>query len=124
MPRTTITVQDGGANASLDNLAWTAADQTNGMDYDNSDGKVLVLSRNTNAAARTITANSVSAGPYQRTGNKTISLAAVTGVSTGGPYTPDGFNQSTGKVNIDPSANAVSNDFQIACIRMNLIRPY
>lgn len=101
MPRTALTVQSLGLNGQL-NATMTAADATNGMAFVN-DGQTVLVVRNTDASAKTVTVKSVP-DEWGRSGDVTCVVAA-SGVGILGPFTPAIFNQSDGTINVDFSAS-------------------
>ena len=107
-----------GNGKEVDSLVWTDAQAGSGdMDFPN-DGRTILITRNTNAATRTLTITSV-ADPYGRTGDTVCNLAALTGVATAGPFPAPLFNVgATGRVAVVPSNSAAASDFQVAAIRL------
>lgn len=81
MARTPITVNVLPKNGSLEAVTWTPADATNNHSYPDA-GDTILLCRNADAAAKTVTVVSV-ADPYLgRTGDKAMNVpAAVAGAS-------------------------------------------
>lgn len=101
MARTTATVQDMGLGA-LQLLTEVAADQANGNDFVNDGNTILVVSNEDGSTASTVTVG-VNTDRYGRT--KTLSLSCPAGrVLVAGPFAPEVFNTSAGKVNVDFSS--------------------
>ncbi len=112
IPLTRLPRNGGG----VDNIAFTAGDAANGMQFDN-DGKVILLVLNADNAQHTVTVESVK----DRTGrvdNKLVTIAAAAGALSGassyGPFKPGLFNQAGGtKVFLDLS----SANLKLAAVR-------
>ncbi len=104
MPRTQIPLQEVGVNgAGIDNITFTAADAANEMYFDNTSGKVLLVAKCTDGTQKTATILSV-ADKLGRTGDKTVTTPATTGLSVYGPFPAEGFNQGgadIGRVHVD-----------------------
>lgn len=93
MPRTAIPVTEvpfsGGASPS-----FVAADAANGMMYPNT-GNVILIVRNTDTAAHTVSVQSAS-DEYGRTVTKQVSVASGGGLAVLGPFRPEAFAQKSG----------------------------
>jgi hypothetical protein len=105
MPRVVIPLQElGSFGGGDDDIAFTAADAANDHYFDNSSGKVLLVMKCSDGTQKTATVVSV-ADPYGRTGDKTITCPATTGLSIYGPFPPELFNQrgsgELGRVHVD-----------------------
>jgi hypothetical protein len=96
MARTAITVQNIAADVAKNPVAWTAADQANGMQVA-IDGFTLLLFQNSDASAHVATVVSV-ADIFGRTGDLAINVPAITGAVPGtamtGLLTPQNWWQS------------------------------
>lgn len=103
MARTQIPVQVlGTRGGGDDDVAGTAADSANDHYFLNS-GRELLIMRNTDAAPKTATVVSVT-DRNGRTGDKTITCPATTGLSIYGPFPPALFSQrgaDRGRVHVD-----------------------
>lgn len=105
MPRVVIPLQEIGANGSgIDSISFTAADAANDHYFDNTSEQVLLLVKCTDATPKVTSGMSV-ADILGRTGDKTITTPATTGLSIYGPFPAGGFNQrgaaDLGKVFVD-----------------------
>lgn len=103
MARTQLPVLVMGKNGGgLDSVTFTNGDAANDHYFLNS-GRELVIMRNTNGTPKTATVVSV-ADRHGRSGDKTITCPATTGVSIYGPFAPSLFGQrgtDRGRVHID-----------------------
>jgi hypothetical protein len=106
MARVNIPLQTPAVNGGAQNtVAWTAANASLGMYFDNSSGHVALLVRNDAVGANsTITIKSV-ADPYGRSKDTTITCpaaaAGIPGISALNVLAPVRFNQSDGSVNVN-----------------------
>lgn len=108
MPRVEIPLQDPGQNGKIDELTWTAGDAANDHYFDNSSGRVVLLVRNDDTSAKTITVVSV-ADPYGRTSDHSMSVDATGGGASQVAFVPflpaTAWNQrgagDLGRVHID-----------------------
>lgn len=103
MTRVAIPVQVMGRNGGgIDNVTGTAADAANDHYFLNS-GRELLVMRCTDGTQKVATVVSV-ADAHGRTGDKTITCPATTGLSIYGPFAPGLFGQrgaDRGKVHVD-----------------------
>lgn len=116
MSRVQIPLQVLGANGGGDDdVTFTAGDAANDHYFDNTSEQVLLIMKNTNGSSKTATVISV-ADPFGRTGDKTVTCPATTGISVYGPFKAALFNQTTGYVHVDlTDATNVS----FACVQYN-----
>lgn len=99
---------------SGDSKSFVAADVAG--DQVANDGKVLLYFRNTNAAPRVVTVNSVRPCDQGVDHNETITVAATTGDELAGPYDPARFTDpATGM--LAWTYDAVTN-LTVACVRI------
>ena len=113
MARTALTPIDAPASYATGGaaLTWTAADPTNKNEVILT-GREILLARNDDAAAQTVTVHSVG-DPYSRTGDASREIAAGEyGVFQMFPTC--GWQQSNGKLNID----AASANVKFAVLRL------
>ena len=112
MPRTNIPIQIKPANGGeIDVVAFTAADQANGMEFVN-DGRTTLMVLNGDASPHTATIASIKCS-HGRLGDATIVVTAGD-QGDGGPYPTDLFQQSGGLVHVDFDADT---SVTVACIR-------
>lgn len=109
MARTALTPQSlPGSTPSLPlaadsaDITWTAADNVNGNDVPHT-GREIVLVRNDNVGAQTVTITSV-ADPYNRTGDITTYSVGIGEYAAFGPFDVAGWKQADGKLYLDASA--------------------
>lgn len=108
MARTALSVQEppgkhpGSIAAEAADLTWEAGDATDLNSYV-STGRELVLVRNDDAAAQTVTIHSV-ADSFNREGDIAAYSVGVGEYAMFGPIPVEGWRQSDGTVHIDPSA--------------------
>jgi len=102
MARLSITVQEPAGfwpalplTANAEDFTWTAsgADFADGFSFTNT-GRELILIRNDNAGAQTITISSVAMGKTKRTGDITTYSIGIGEYAWFGPFKPEGWNQS------------------------------
>ena len=101
MARLSLTVQEPPGfwptlplTANAEDITWTAsgADFADGFSFVNT-GREILLVRNDNAGAQTITINSV-VDPYKRTGDITAYSIGIGEYAWFGPFKPEGWNQA------------------------------
>lgn len=117
MARTSIPVEEVPFQGYDSAVTFSGADAANGMMFPN-DGRTVLLVRNSDAAAKTVTVVSV-ADEARRTGDHSISIAAGN-TAVIGPLRPGWWNQRSGadggNVYVDFSAaTAVT----VGCLRLN-----
>lgn len=100
---------------SGDSKAYVAADVAG--DLVPNDGKVFLHFKNTNAATRTATVNSVKPCDQGFDHNEAILVAATTGDEMCGPFDPARFNDANGMLSV--TYDAVTN-LTVAAVRLNL----
>jgi hypothetical protein len=121
MTRAVLTIQDTGGFASplKDDVAFTEIVAANDLEFDNTSGDVILLVKNAGTSgAQVATVVSVADPEYGRDGDITIT-AGQGDVCFCGPFLPELYNQSDGKVHID-SAN--EDHLGFAAIRAKAIR--
>jgi hypothetical protein len=97
-----------------DGKSFVAADVAGDL-VPNGDGKTLLYFRNTNAAPRIVTVNSVRPCDQGFDHNEQITVAATTGDEICGPYDPARFNNDSGQLSL--TYDAVTN-LTVACVRV------
>ncbi len=118
MPRTAITVQTppgaypGTIAADAADLTWVAADVANKNSFVCAGGE-LVLVRNDDASAQTVTITSV-ADEYARTGDVSAYSVGAGEYALFGPIPVAGWRQSDGSVYLEASS---------ANVKLAVIRP-
>jgi len=75
-----------------DSISFTAGDATEDHYFDNSSGKVRLIMKCTDGTQKVATIVSVT-DENGRTGDKTVTCPATTGISIYGPFKPALFNQ-------------------------------
>lgn len=122
MARLSITVQEPAGfwptlplTANAEDFTWTAsgADFGDGFSFTNT-GREVILIRNDNAGAQTITVSSV-VDKYNRTGDITTYSVGIGEYAWFGPFKPDGWNQ-TGSSLLYAAVTAA--DLYIAVMRL------
>lgn len=108
MPRTNIPTVVAQRNKALNPLTWTPADAANNHVYTDA-GETLLLMKNTDSAAKTVTVASVADPYYQRTGDIIITVPAASGGDPGmavfGLPSSEAFRQPGGSlINVNVSA--------------------
>lgn len=107
MPRTALPITTatgaypGTVAANAADFTWQAGDATN-LNSFVSTGAELLLVRNDNASAQTVSVLSV-ADSFARTGDITSYSVDAGEYATFGPFPTAGWRQSDGTVHIDPS---------------------
>lgn len=108
MARTALTPQSllGSAPslplaADSADIAWTAADAVNFNEFPHT-GREVVLARNDDAGAQTVTVHSV-ADPFNREGDITTYSLAAADYAAFGPFDTAGWKQADGKLWLDAS---------------------
>lgn len=114
MARATITpiVAPGSYPTAWTDLTWTAGDSVNGHKVVSS-GNDLIIAKNVNVAAKTVTLVSI-ADEYNRTGDLTKSMAQ-NGLAVIGPIKTKGWKQTDGNLYIDVN---IDTDVSIAVIAL------
>jgi hypothetical protein len=97
-----------------DSKAYVAADAGLTDTFPN-DGRTFLHFKNTNAAARTATVNSIRPCDQGVDHNVPISIAATTGDEMAGPFDPGRFNDSSGLCSVSYDAVA---GLTVAAIRL------
>ena len=101
MARLSLTVQSPpgfwptlAITAGAADFTWTAAgaDFADGFSFVNT-GREILLARNDNAVAKTITISSIALMPYNRTGDITAYSMIQNDLAWFGPFKPSGWNQ-------------------------------
>lgn len=114
MARTALTVIDcptKWATVPIE-VTWTAADNANGNEFDFT-GCELLLVRNDNVGAQTVTVSSV-ADSYGRTGDQTKNIPSGDYYVFGAPFPAMGWEQADQKIYVDAGAA----DVYLAVIRI------
>lgn len=103
-------------SANAADFTWTAAgaDFADGFSFPWT-GKEVLLVRNDNAGAQTVTINSVADPKKNRTGDITAYSVGIGEYAVLGPFQADGWKQSTGLVHGAASAT----DVKLAVIRLS-----
>lgn len=104
MARTAIAIVEVPFQNGIQNITYAAADQPNGMKFDN-DGSTLLLVINTGAGACTVTIRAV-ADEAGRTVDVVLVVPITTGRAIAGPFRPQWWNQR-----VAPDVGAVGVDF-------------
>lgn len=117
MPRTSIAVEEIPWQGGDNDLTFSAVDAANGMMFPN-DGKTVLLVRNADAAAKTVTVRAVP-DPFGRSVDLALVIAAGKTAMVG-PLAPVAWNQTSGadlgRVYVDFSA---ATSTTVACARLN-----
>ncbi len=103
MPRTSIPVQSVAAFSALDDVSFTAGDDTNDHSFIN-DGRSFVIQKNTDASAKTSTIIVPSSARVLDKSTLTIPLVTAGGGTelSVSPLLPQHiYNQSDGTVHVD-----------------------
>lgn len=107
MARTPIATVVAQKNKGLNPVTWTAADAANGHTYQDAGDTVLLL-KNTDSAAKTVTIASVPEPSFGRTGDVVIVVPAATGSDPGmavfGLPDAQAWDQPGGTINVNVSA--------------------
>jgi len=102
MARLSITVQEPAGfwpalplTAGAEDFTWTAsgADFADGFSFTNT-GREIILVRNDNVGAQTVTISSVAIDPSKRSGDITTYSMGAADYAWFGPFKPEGWNQS------------------------------
>ncbi len=108
MPRTALTVltppgpHPGTVSADAADFAWEAGDNVNGNDFSPT-GEELLLIRNDNVGAQTVTITTV-ADKLGRTGDITTYSVGIGEYAVFGPFAVEGWRQTDGKIHVACSA--------------------
>jgi len=114
MARTTLTPQVTLRSSNGLTPTYSAADQANGQQFQNT-GRELLHVKNTNGATRTLTVDTPGSVDGQAIANPTFVIPATTGDKFIGPFPPAVYNQSDGNVYLDWSADT---NVTIAVLRL------
>lgn len=118
MARTAIALQDVPFQSGIANITYTAADNANGMKFDNN-GNTLLIVKNTGAGACTVTVRAV-ADEAGRTVDLVLVCPITTGFLIAGPFRTQWWNQR-----VAPDVGSVGVDFStgtgvtVAVCRLN-----
>lgn len=117
MARTAIPIQVLQPNKAIADISFTAADAVNNHEVVN-DGRTVLVFKNTDTAAKTVTIKSVP-DIFGRSGDLVVNVPASTGLSLVNMLLPSIWNQrgagDLGKVHIDVSA---ATGLSLAAIRL------
>lgn len=122
MARVAIAINTLGPNGGgLNDTTFTAGDATNDHEFDN-DGNTLLVVRNTDVAAKTVTVKSV-ADPFGRSQDLTLTVPALSGANPGlamaGPFLSAIWNQSGAKVHVDIAS---ATNLSFAAVKQSISR--
>ena len=114
MPRTTITPQVSLRTSNGLTPTYSAADQANGQQFQNT-GRELIHVKNTNGATRTLTVPTPGSVDGLAVADAAFIIPATTGDKFIGPFPPAVYNQADGYLYMDWSADT---NVTVAVIRL------